>query len=822
MSLANRFLRTCAIRTSPSSLGNVYKYETGGDFQRVWKAVHEDRAYRHQSQKSRGSRKWMPTASLQIALRLHVTDLVQVVQRMGTYWRDDLFLLSREPVDEWLREVLAAWEMTITDTSSTRLADAVGDLRRRHVSVDEAIEYRGEQTPRPPSWVYSVATWEVAQRLRSSELIIEDGSSVPMRLDTEGELLSWDEDRLHVPSKNGYAHYRVQLEAMTVPGVNDLVVQARPSISRLIRRHGEYTKRGWVNRGKDKLLLQAEIGWDREKPSRQSGRTNGARAWKDRTVEVLDHFDRGLPNPDADPMDVRDTLRMIYNSQPRNHPIGKGATQLFHDAVAHWLRKAVPEAEPLVFQGGPKYYISGLTEEEKDQKEVPSAETLADMIAEADESPLILVLYENWDVKHRVRQALETIFCTTEEQLNVEDRTTVTLDCGLECAFQSLPADSVLTQYGEGTEAIDAVAPIVDDYQQAGRRLLVIAETLSDDLVRKEGGKNAVDPKKQIRAELARKGVLTQFIQSNGVVSRKELSDDPNYAGKRAVWDLMRGAGLFPVPLSVRNVKSSESPCLIGTYCVRRDGSRHQSSGFDLVLVATIPGENRFIVYDQRQGNGWQPIGSGTTNLHSESEFPGEDKAIKQTLSSGLRELKRRMSGPYILFANQTLSWIWPFLGDKKSDAPVPEVLKRLDAAVVRSRSGSDLVPKSAGKGKWDELDGEKTLPKPPRGKDTGFVLRGAEPSAFYYVAESKTFSQKRAHREHTRVHMTESDRRQDNHSLVAREFWVAREGAFDALNLGKYAAFLCRFSLNWEGTLRHPVPLHLAKAISDDHPRTI
>jgi hypothetical protein len=176
---------------------------------------------------------------------------------MGTYWRDDLFLLSREPVDEWLREVLAAWEMTITDTSSTRLADAVGDLRRRHVSVDEAIEYRGEQTPRPPSWVYRVATWEVAQRLRSSELIIEDGSSVPMRLDTEGELLSWDEERLHVPSKNGYAHYRVQLNAMTVPGVNDLVVQARPSISRLIRRHGEYTKRGWVNRGKDKLLLQA-------------------------------------------------------------------------------------------------------------------------------------------------------------------------------------------------------------------------------------------------------------------------------------------------------------------------------------------------------------------------------------------------------------------------------------------------------------------------------------------------------------------------------------------------------------------------------------
>jgi hypothetical protein len=535
-------------------------------------------------------------------------------------------------------------------------------------------------------------------------------------------------------------------------------------------------------------------------------------------VEVLNHFDGGLPDPDSDPMKVRDTLRMIYESQPRNHPVGKGATQLFHDAVAHWLRKAVPEADPLVFkQSG----LRKLKPEEKEQKTAPSAETVADMIAEADESPLVLVLYENWNVQHRVRQALKTIFHTTEEQLNVEDGTIVTLDCGLQCVFRSLPADSVLTQYGEGTEAIDAVAPIVDDYQQADRRLLVIAETLSDDLVREGGGKNAVDPKKQTRAELAKKGVLTQFIQSNGVVSREELSEDPNYAGNRSVWDLMRSAGLFPVPLSVRNVKSSESPCLIGTYCVKRDGNRHQSSGFDLVLTATKPGENRFIAYDQRKGNGWQSIGPATTNLHSESEFPGEDKAIKQTLSSGLRELKRRMSGPYILFANQTLSWIWPFLGDKKSDAPVPEVLKRMDAAVVRSRSGSDLVPKPAGNGRWDELEG-KPLPKPPRGKDTGFVLEGTLPSAFYYVAESKTFSQKRAHREHTRVHMTESDRRQDNHSLVAREFWVAREGAFDALNLGKYAAFLCRFSLSWEGTLRHPVPLHLAKAISDDHPRTI
>lgn len=761
----------------------------------------------------------MPIRSLEIALRVHATDLVQVTQKKGTYWYDNLFLLTREPVDEWIQEVLAAWEMTITDTPSTRLANAVEDLRRRHVPVDEAIEYRDEQTPLPPSWVYNVATWEVAQRLRTSELLIEDGSSVPMRLDTEGELLSWEEDRLHVPSKNGYAHYRVQLEAMTVPGVNDLVVQARPSISRLIRRHGDYTKRGWVNRGDDKLLLQAEIGWDREKPSRQSGRMSGARAWKDRTVEVLDHFDQGLPNPDSDPMEVRDTLRMIYESQPRNHPIGKGATQLFHDAVAHWLRKAVPEADPLVFK---QSVLRKLKPEEKEQKSDPSAETVADMIAEADESPLVLVLYENWDVQHRVRQALKTIFHTTEEQLNVEDGTIVTLDCGLECVFQSLPADSVLTQYGEGTEAIDAVAPIVDDYQQADRRLLVIAETLSDDLVREGSGNDAVDPKKQIRAELAKKGVVTQFIQSTGTVDREERGDDPNFAGERSVWDLMRSAGLFPVPLSVRNVRSNEPPCLIGAYCTKRDANQQQSSGYDLVLVATKPAENCFVAYDHRKGNGWQPIGSATTNLHSESEFPGEDKAIKQTLSSGIRELKRRMSGPYILFANQTLSWIWPFLGDKKSDALVPEVLKRMDAAVVRSRSGSDLVPKPAGKGKWDELDGEETLPKPPQGKDTGFVLEGAEPSAFYYVAESKTFSKRRPHRDHTRIHMAEPERRQDNHSLVAREFWVAREGAFDALNLGKYAAFLCRFSLNWEGTLRHPVPLHLAKAISDDHPRTI
>ena len=765
----------------------------------------------------------MPIRSLQIALRLHTTDLVQVLQGKGDSWWSNLFLLSREPVDEWLQEVLAAWEMTITESPSTRLANAVGDLRRRHVSVDEAIKYRSEQTPLPPSWVYNVATWEVAQRLRRAELLIEDGSSVSMRLDTEGELLSWDEDRLHVPSKNGYAHYRVMLNTMTVPGVKDLVVQAVPSISRLIRHHGDVAKRGWVERGDDKLLLQAEIGWDGDKPSGRPGRTKGGRVWKDRTVGVLDHFDRGLPDPDSDPMEVRDTLRMIYDSQPRNHPIGKGATQLFHDAVAHWLRRAVPEAEPLVFQGGPKYYVSGLTEEEKDQKEVPSAETLADMVAEADRSPFILVLYENWDVQNRVRKALKTVFHATEEQVNAEDGTIVALDCGLKCVFRSLSAaDSVLTQYGDGTEAIDTVAPIVDSYQQPGRNLLVIAETLPGELVRDGGGKDAVDPKKQLRSELSKKGVLTQFIQSDGSVNREGLGDnDSNYAGKRSVWDLMRGAGLFPVPLSIQNVKSDNTPSLVGAYCTKRDGNRHQSAGFDLVLVAMKPGEKRVISYDHRKGNGWQLIGSATTNLHSESEFPGEDTAVKQTLSNGLRELKRRMSGPYILFANQTLSWIWSFLGDKYSDASVPEVLKRMDAAVVRSRSGSDLVPKPAGVGRWDELDG-KILPKPPRGKDTGFVLEAAEPSAFYYVAESKTFSRKRAHREHTRVHMNESDRQEDNHSLVAREFWVAREGAFDALNLGKYSAFLCRFALNWEGRLRHPVPLHLAKAVSDDHPRTI
>jgi hypothetical protein len=732
-----------------------------------------------------------------------------------------LFLLSREPVDEWLPEVLAAWEMTITDTPSTRLANAVGNLRRRHVSVDEAIEYRREQTPLPPSWVYNVATWEVAQRLRSSKLLIEDGSTVPMRLDTEGELLSWGEERLHVPSKGGYAHYRVQLNPMTVPGVEDLVIQATPSISRLTRHRGEKVKRGWVNRGKDKLLLQAEIGWDREKPSQRANRKTGARAWRDRAVEVLEHFDQGLPDPDSEPGEVRDQLRMIPENHSRNHPIGKGATQLFHDAVAHWLRRAVPEADPLVFQGGPKYYISKLTDEEEQQKKGPSKERLADMVEAAEQSPLILVLYENWDVQHRVREALKTVFHATEEELSVEDGTIATLVCGLKCVFQSFPADSVLTQYGEGTEAIDAVAPIVDSYQQPVRNLVVIAETLSGDLVREGGGNNAVDPKKQLRAQLAKKGVLTQFIQSKDAVDREELSDEPNYAGKRSVWDLMRGAGLFPVPLSVRNVKSNEPPCLIGAYCSKRNANRQHSSGYDLVLVATKPAEKRFLAYDHRKGDGWQPIGRATTSLHSESRFSSDHDKIGNILASGLRQLKRQMSGPYILFGNQTLSHIWNFVGDKNSDASVPEVLKRMNAAVVRSRSGSDLVPKPAGNGKWEELD-ERTLPKPPQGKDTGFVLEGAAPSAFYYVAESKTFSRPGAHRKHSRMHMTESNRRKDKHSLVAREFWVAKEGPFDAQNLGKYAAFLCRFALNWEGTLRHPVPLHLAKAISDDHPRTI
>ena len=821
MSPSNRILRTCAIRTDSSSLGNVYKYEAGGDFQRAWKAVHEDRTHRHQSQKSRGSRKWMPTASLQIALRLHATDLVQVTQKKGTYWYDNLFLLTREPVDEWLKEVLAAWEMTITGKASTRLAGAVGDLRRRHVSVEEAIEYRTGQTPAPPPWAYKVATWEVAQRLRTSELIIEDGSSVPMRLDTEGELLSWDEERLHLPSKDGYAHYRVQLDTMTVPGIEDLVVQAMPSISRLTRHRGEPVKRGWVNRGRNKLLLQAKIGWDTEKPSQRSNRAMGARAWRDRAVEVLEHFDQGLPDPDSDPGEVRDKLRMIPENHSRNHPIGKGATQLFHDAVAHWLRRAVPEADPLVFQGGPKYYISKLNDEEGAQKKRPSEKRLADMVEAAEQSPLMLVLYENWDVQHRVREALKAVFHATEEQLNVKDGTIVTLNCGLKCVFRSLPADSVLTQYGDGTEAVDTVAPIVDSYQQTGRDVLVIAETLSGELVRDGKHKDAVDPKKQLRTELAKKGVLTQFIQSNRAVDREELNDDPNYAGRRSVWDLMRSAGLFPAPLSVRNVKSNDPPCLIGAYCVHRDGTRYQSSGYDLVLVATKPAEKRFIAYDHRKGDGWQSIGRATTNLHSEGRFPSDQDKVGEALASGLRQLKRRMSGPYILFGNQTLSHIWNFVGDKYSDVPVPEVLERMDAAVVRSRSGRNLVPKPAGNGRWDEPDG-KTLPKPPRGKDTGFVLNGAEPSAFYYVAESKTFSRKQAHRDNTRIHMTESDRREDNHSLVAREFWVAREGAFDALNLGKYAAFLCRFSLNWEGTLRHPVPLHLAKAVSDDHPRTI
>jgi len=138
--------------------------------------------------------------------------------------------------------------------------------------------------------------------------------------------------------------------------------------------------------------------------------------------------------------------------------------------------------------------------------------------------------------------------------------------------------------------------------------------------------------------------------------------------------------------------------------------------------------------------------------------------------------------------------------------------------AVIRVRSHEDEVPRPAGVGEWPE-DG---MVRNPSVTDGLLRLENQDwEGARFYISASNTMRQMGQHRHYNRYSddLTKGELRKDWHSLTMTEFWCRHSGPFDMPALYELAARLCREAPTWDGTLNWPSPVHLAKAMLEDHP---
>ncbi len=159
----------------------------------------------------------------------------------------------------------------------------------------------------------------------------------------------------------------------------------------------------------------------------------------------------------------------------------------------------------------------------------------------------------------------------------------------------------------------------------------------------------------------------------------------------------------------------------------------------------------------------------------------------------------------------------WNGLKDTGGDE-LPDCASLGRVAVVRTRIEESEVPRPARTGDFPQ-NGDPQ-PRKPGETEALYALKESDyAGASWYVSASLTKRRMGQHRNHSRFSCNEWELKKNWHAMTITEILVHSPGPFDAELLCELTAVLCRHSPAWDGTLKRPSPLHLAKAIVDDHP---
>lgn len=791
--------RTSTFLLSGEDFGTAYLYRAGKEFQRQWdmllcrwpKSIYN-----------------LPTSSLETALRLLTGTFVKVRPRFhyssSKSSSERPFLVAREPISESiLARALQAWEQAIfEDDALGRLPDLAGDLKETEEWISRFVHPQDRACPSADGWVWEVAHWKAASELASRPLHHDIGA-LDLRLDSEAKLVGWDQPiKAGDPPRKALVY--LDLQVLTIPGWNRLALQIRPKVSRLAHQWWNVgrVRKAWVQYRDDRPLSFVDVQQGREGPT-----------WDDRLPAVLRRADlKQFPHPEEEDPQVADPVAARLESPPQNFPIGKGPGQPLHDAVSMWARDALSDPKPIEYV---KAARSLRRTESADTR--PSS---TDLSRAGKSRPFrIVCFYESPAVRSRMLEGLtgpsEQVPPLPEQALtssppdNLDDP--VEVAPGIEVVLRTPPETGVLTSSTSSREVERATGALEEDFSWMDRTegtLAVLAETPTEEVYSQLAPQQ--DPKFHLRALLGQRGAVTQFL-SVGSSSGYELT--------QSAWDLLSKAGLFPHRFPQKYISSENAPLFyVGAACKKKyswDGANGKNGNHVLSLVAVEAGGNKALGYHPQEKE-WVPLGEAVGSFHGlRREVFSKEKGVRHALEAALLEIP---GSSVLYFEAQDLRRIWKGLQDTTpSGEDLPTMPEK--SAMVRVRTENALeVPQIAGKGPWPSGgDGVATgrftsvnALLTPKSEGSGEPL--------LYAASSSQFNRPIGH-DRWVSRFSVDDQSASLPSVVSTEFLCMESGPFAKQNLYQESAVLCRHATSWRGTLRKPVPLHLAQSIIDDHP---
>lgn len=822
-------LLTLCYPIDPAQLGDLTIYPLSRDFLAAWDRLRDlvrERADREEINPTYSALATTLSAASGRPVRFFPRSSVSPEEaRRGV----EGLLVTTGILDPWLLSttVRTFERRSVADPSADTLAPLLGACQpesrplRAFISADP-----DSGAVRAPGWIYECARWQLAARLAARPLQLDGQLSIRLRLDTEGDLLAWD-DPLVRPSKNstGHAMVRISTKVITLPGASGLYLRLDGHVSRR-----PYTWRdvrnAWVDRGDPSLpIVKIPV----LSPYPAKGRPHPV--CRGLTSAVLESCQLDPISLPAEFPDLPGPVRPI--GKPRKHSIGKGpGVRFLYQLAAH-------AAELL---GTPPLAYAKTRVSVRPQTTGPIApENLdASVLASGTEHLRIVCIYATSLIRRRMLDALATYCLQGPDHLSgVADATPIQLSDRCTVVFHR---DPDLVRHGNHERFLDGV-----DALQQSQGVAVAAFVETDWQPDTEN-----DAKPILRRSLAARGVVTQFLDSNwtpgrprkrtsnGVATVVEPRDEPGLAAAR---DLFRAAGVIDHRLALAAagrevVGGLDRPAvLVGLHLrqhtPRRKGSARPSTQLVVRLVAlhATPDPDRpWRTETYSDANGWTSYRNGNAAYHAGPI--GNDgwtrrelhrQPIRDYVDQALAALDP--TSPIVVFVDAEAGrGIWPGLHNEGfgRGALPGSALGLTDLAVVRVASGEGAPqPTHRSHGAEPADPYQPALPG-----STLYVHKEGEVNSWLLAQRSRVFRSQqigaRAGAAYTRWSLPEARADwagHDWHGLTAIEIAVAASGCWSEEQLAALTARLCHQAAAWDDRTRHPTPLHLAVRSDRDHP---
>lgn len=827
-------LHTLSYRIDPQTLGTVAIYPMSPDFLAGWDGMTAILRQRL------GRDEVLPTYSaLTTALSAVTGQPMQLFSRRG---ETPGLLITTEPIDPWiLHTAIRKFEqLTTGDHSSDTLAALlpVGIEPEVRDLADFITTDPESKAVSAPHWVFQAARWTLARRIAAAPVIIDGHLPIQLRMDTEGNLLAFDNpiSRPFGPVMVGHATQYVSTAISTVPGAASLYLKLDAHVARHPMKWFA-VKNAYVSRGDDPAapVLRAPV----LSPYPDKGRHHPQVAGH--TADVIDAL--GL-TPISLPADFGATagpVRLI--GKPSRHPIGKGPGVRFLYQLGQHVTRQLGRP-PL------RYARTAMSAKISEDRPIPAGKVDAAVRAGGSEQLRIVCLYSTPAVRRRMQDAVGS-YCAdqTDPLAGVPDGKVVQLSPRLSAV---MAAGGDLLEHGPHLRELGS-RPWLEVPQQTA--LVVLAETYWDPEDPPEG-----DAKPAVRRLLGGRDIVCQFLNSRWEPKKPKSAKKPapdadgavvdavpvDHPAIGAVRDLFRQAGIVDDRLGKSLVKRGRSlldrpAILVGIHIrqntPRRKGGQKPANSLVVRLTALYTETDLDQPWRLASGDGpsnpWLSYREGNAKYYASpigigdlSRTVKDREAIQTFVDRSLEAAGFPADRPLVLFVDaESCKGIWPGLNDTSlgRGALPGDSISHPDVAVVRCASGS-RVPQTTHRGHGKPVADPH---QPPLPRMSVYEHDEAGTLSWALTQASKTYRGKtidaKAGATYTRWTLPAGKEKlnsDDWHALSMIEITIPKPGSWQPKVLAELTARLCNQAASWDDRTKKPVPLHLAERSDLDHPQ--